>query len=137
MKRKDATFTFYDFYRDLNRAFRQVQAQKNFATQDEAMECAVNTPSSRFWVSEERLLEVIRKIESGKKDFCKSPLRKEMYEELYRRYLQCKNNPDNKHMTKPDMCCCVIYSVAPKFYITPHWALCKLYQGRRLLKNEK
>lgn len=136
MKNKDATFTFKEFYEDLNRAFKAAQRHHNFPTQAETMEYAVNTPSSRFWVSAERLKEVIYKIESGK-DYSKTILRKEMYDELYRRYLQCRNNPENKHLSKIDICYNIVYSTAPKFYITTTWALEKFYKGRKEFKNEK
>lgn len=136
MKRKDATYTFDEFYEDLNRAYKLAQSKSNFKTQAETMAYAVNTPSSRFWVSAERLCEVIHKIECGK-HVSKTPLRKEMYEELYRRYLQYRNDPACKDYTKTDICYTIIYSQAPKFYITPTWAMLQFYKGRRMAKNEK
>lgn len=131
MKRKDATFTFRERYDDLNRAYKEALLRFNFSTQEQTMAHAVELPSCRFWVSAARLSSMIYYMETGDVAKCgNNPLRREMFQEMYRRYLELKNNPDNQNMTKTDLCYEVIYSQAPKFYMKPSWALKIFYKGR-------
>ena len=129
MRHRESVYGFNERYCDLNRTYKAVLSQGNYNTQEEAMAAAVNMPSKRFWVSEERLVEVINALENGK-DFRvsrKSP-RHEMFQELYRRYLDYKSI--HPGLTKMEICSEIIYQPAPKFYMRPSWGLKILYRGR-------
>lgn len=130
MKRRESVYGFKERYDDLNSAYRKALAYGIYSTQLEAMEAAVNMPSVRFWVSTERLVEVINAMETGGEIRVgkKSP-RREMYEELYRRYQAFKK--EYPHLSKTEICSEIIYQPAPKFYMKASWALKILYKGRK------
>lgn len=128
-KKRESVYEFKERYDDLNRAYKEAHKQGHYETQYEAMAVAVNMPSCRFWVSAERLSEVIAAFDAGNdiRVSHRSP-RYEMYEELYKRYLAYKaEHPD---MNKIDICEEVIWQPAPKFYMRPSWGLKILYRGR-------
>lgn len=129
MRKRESSYEFKERYDDLNEAFKKVLSQGHYETQYDAMAVAVNMPSKQFWVSPERLAEVISAIETGNdiKVNTKSP-RYEMYMELYRIFTALKaEHPD---YTKTDLCYEAIYQPAPKFYMKPSWGLKILYRGR-------
>lgn len=129
MKKRESVFEFKERFDDLNRAYKEAHAQGHYATQYDAMAAAVETPSKRFWVSAERLSEVIAAIETGSdiKVNPKSP-RYEMYQELYSRYVAYK--AEHPYMLKIDICEELIWQPAPKFYMKPSWAMRLWYKGR-------
>lgn len=136
VKKRESAYDFDERYADLNRAFKAALASGDHTTQRKALTIAVNMPSCRFWVSPERLAEVISAIDNGD-DWRVSPRspRYEMYEELHRRYVAFKaEHPD---MTKIDICYEVVYSPAPKFYMKPSWAEKILHKGRKKSKRER
>lgn len=130
MRHRESVYGFKERYSDLNNAFKKALSRGNYSTQYEAMAAAVNMPSRRFWVSEERLVEVINAFESGKDLRVKpdSP-RYEMFTELYRRYLAYKAS--HPFLSKIEICSEIIYQPAPKFYMRPSWGLKILYKGRK------
>lgn len=136
MKKRESAFDFKDRYEDLNRAFKAALASGDHNTQRKALAIAVNMPSCRFWVSPERLAEVITAIDNGD-DWRVSPRspRHEMYEELHRRYVAFK--ADHPDMAKIDICYEIVYSQAPKFYMRPSWAEKILHKGRKQSKRER
>lgn len=142
MRQRESVYCFSERYSDLNKAYKKALSQGDYSTQYDAMAVAVNMPSKRFWVSEERLAEVINAIESGGdlRVSRKSP-RYEMFTELYRRYLEYK--ADHPDLSKMEICSEIIYQPAPKFYMKPSWGLKILYKGRdkrrrkHHLRNEK
>lgn len=136
MRHRESVYGFRERYSDLNNAYKEALSQGSYNTQYEAMAVAVNMPSRRFWVSEERLVEVINALENGK-DLRVSPKspRYEMFKELYRRYLEYKTEHPN--LSKIEICSEIIYQPAPKFYMAPSWGLKILYKGRRHHKSHK
>lgn len=129
MRHRESVYGFRERYSDLNNAYKKALSQGDYYTQYDAMAVAVNMPSKRFWVSEERLVEVINAFEGGK-DLRVSPKsqRYEMFTELYRRYLDYK--VEHPELSKIEICTEIIYQPAPKFYMKPSWALKILYKGR-------
>jgi len=77
----------------------------------------VQSPSKRFWVSEERAIIVVMQMMAGKNLDRMQPMRKAMYEEIYRRTMKVKMM--NPEMTITDIVSRVIEQPAPCFYLTP------------------
>lgn len=129
MRHREAVYGFRERYDDLNNAYKKALSEGNYSTQYDAMAIAVNMPSRRFWVSEDRLVEVINAIEAGRdiRVSHKSP-RYEMFHELYRLYLDYK--AEHPELSKLKICQEIIWQPAPKFYIKPSWGLKILYKGR-------
>lgn len=76
----------------------------------------VQSPSKRFWVSEERAIIVVMQMMAGKNLDRMQPMRKAMYEEIYRRTMKVKMM--NPEMTITDIVSRVIEQPAPCFYLT-------------------
>lgn len=77
----------------------------------------VQSPSKRFWVSEERAIIVVMQMMAGNNLDRMQPMRKAMYEEIYRRTMKVKMM--NPEMTITEIVSRVIEQPAPCFYLTP------------------
>lgn len=117
---------------ELMKAFRETLEKMNFINLQEAAVAVVNTPCSRFWVSEERATAVIKEMLKGRPIvFAMRPPKREMFEEIYRRVMVIRD-------TKPDVPLYdivfeVVNSPAPKFYMDPACAInyiCWIKNGR-------
>lgn len=102
---------------DLMRAFREQLALARFIVMPEIFELVAESPASRFWVSEERAAIVISAMAAGKPLPRMRSNKREMFEEIYRRFLiERKENPKKsvyELVTK------IVNQPAPKFYLTP------------------
>ena len=76
-----------------------------------------DSPSPRFWVSEERAAAVIGAIENGKPLPPMRGARREMFAEIHRRYL--KEKAADPGGTVFALAVKIVNSPAPKFYLTP------------------
>lgn len=102
---------------DLMRAFREQLALARFIVMPEIFELVAQSPASRFWVSEERAAIVISAMLAGKKLPRMRSNKREMFEEIYRRFLiERKNNPDKSVY---ELVTGIVSQPAPKFYLTP------------------
>lgn len=94
---------------------------------------AAERPATRFWVSEGRAAIVIGAMSRGVMPEKALPLRREMYDEIFRRVCA-------RMAAEPGLCLThavreVIYEPAPKFYITPTSAKTIIYRVRRRRRN--
>ena len=136
MKKREPIYEFNELYDDLNRVYKSVWLEGHYSSQLEALEVAVNRPSKRFWVSPERLSEVINAIETGGDTRLKpTGLRYELYQELYQRYVDYRKS--YPFLSKIEICAELVYQPAPKFYINPSWAEKILSRGRKKSKTTK
>lgn len=88
------------------------------------------TPAARFWVSEERAAIIISAMEAGRPLPKMRPNKKEMFEEIHRRYLILKEQFPEK--TLPSLVAEVVCQPAPKFYLTPKTVkefICRIKTG--------
>ncbi len=121
---------------DLLRAYRQLLGQVQRISSDDIYEKLVNMPSKRFWVSEERASIVISLMLKGKDTNIKTPDRKEMFDEIFRRYIKMKK--ERPELSHNDIIFDVLRQQAPKFYTTPKTAKFLLvYAKKRLLENKQ
>jgi len=130
VSKRQPIYEFHELYDDLNSVYKAVLREGHYTTQLEALEVAVNRPSKRFWVSPERLSEVVNAIETGGDARLKPEgLRRELYEELYRRYVEYRK--EYPFLSKIEICTELVYQPAPKFYLKASWALKVFYRGRK------
>lgn len=102
---------------DLMRAYRAQLDAARFVVMPKIFELVAASPSSRFWVSEERAAIVISAMLSGKPLQRMRRNKREMFEEIYRRFLiERKNNPEASIY---ELVSVVVNQPAPKFYLTP------------------
>lgn len=103
---------------ELLRAYHLALSECSCIKLNNIMIKVVNTPTSRFWVSEERASDVILSILRGNElSSIKSDTKREMFREIYRRVMTLKKtHPDWK---LAQIIFCVVNQPAPKFYLTP------------------
>lgn len=124
---------------DLLRVYREKISQAKKINLSTLLVEVVNSPSKRFWVSEERATCVVAAMLRGERiDFIKSN-KMEMFKEIYRRVLALHDKYPKRSIK--DLVFDVVRQPAPKFYLTPGSAkvlLCKIkkkwYQKRRITK---
>lgn len=110
-------------------AYRRHVGAASFIRLNEIGQKIVDSPSPRFWVSEERAAAVVSAIMRGKPVLeTMRPSKREMFEEIYRRVVALKA----RH---PDWTLCrlvfeVVNSPAPKFYMEASSALERLFKIR-------
>lgn len=101
---------------DIMRAFRhQISVSKSIRLPDIYQRVA-QSPASRFWVSEERAAIVISRMVAGKPLPRMLPTKREMFDEIYRRYLLMK--PHHPDISLPELVSIIVNQPAPKFYFT-------------------
>lgn len=83
----------------------------------EIFELVAESPASRFWVSEERAAIVIAAMEAGKPLTRMRRNKREMFEEIFRRYLALRDLHPDKSLF--ELVSIVVHQPAPKFYLTP------------------
>lgn len=97
--------------------FREMIARQSSASVSNLFKDVANSPSPRFWVSEERAAEVISKMMKGEK----LPGRmyagkKEMYLEIYRRVKRLKEKDPQARLSH--LVFRVVNQEAPSFYLS-------------------
>ena len=127
---------------DLMRAYREEVASAGNIKVASLFSAIVERPSVRFWVSEERAFVVISRMLKGDKLDGMRKLKREMYEEIYRRYIQLQGLHPKKSVRH--VVSMVVCQPAPKFYIEPASArviVCKIKkrwrQERRLFLRRR
>lgn len=115
---------------ELMRAFRKAIATRNFIDISEISQAVVNTPCSRFWVSEERAMVVVSALLKGRPVLnTMRPTKREMFQEIFSRVLELrKRHPD---MPLFDVIMDVVNSPAPKFYMRPRCAMEIIYKIKK------
>ena len=119
----------YEAMRDNNlmECYHELLTQASYVRMPEIYAKVVDMPAQRFWVSEERAAIVISSMMRGDKLEKMRPLKREMYNEIYRRAMALRD----KHPKMPisQLVAQVLEQPAPKFYITPGSAkvlICKI-----------
>ena len=113
----------------LLKEYRKVIANVSVIRLKDIGEIIVNSPSPRFWVSEERATAVISAMIRGK-DVLSSMLasKSEMFNEIYKRVMAIKSKGNNSHLNK--IVFSVVNSPAPKFYMKASSAIEILFKVR-------
>lgn len=117
------------------RAFRDAVTRHDFINIEIISEEIVNTPCSRFWVSEERAMVVVCAINKGMNVLdTMRPTKREMFIEIHRRVMQLRKERNNA--TLFELVCKVVNSPAPKFYMTPRSAMETIYKIKKGFYNK-
>lgn len=105
--------------RELMRAFRTVLAGTHHIVMRNVFSEVVDMPCSRFWVSEERALCVIRTMMDGRA-LLPSGEKRAMYEELYARVAALRASHHDAPLRL--LVAIAVNSPAPRFYLSPSQA---------------
>lgn len=116
--------------KELMRAFRLAIEKQEHINIADISETIVNTPCSRFWVSEERAMVVVAALIKGKPVLeAMRPTKQEMFKEIYRRVL--KTQQQQPELTLFQTIIKVVNSPAPKFYMKPRCAMEIIYKIKK------
>lgn len=118
---------------DLIRAYEEEIKHGGYRGIDVIMEIVVNSPTKRFWITPERIIEVVRLKRNGKLKLENyTHTKRAMYTELLSRFKKVETaHPEWMDIDKAIE---VVYQPAPSFYITPQSAkviLCKRRKQRQ------
>lgn len=103
---------------DLMRVYDEYISSCDYIRMPDVYNNIVNMPSRRFWVSDIRAALVVSAMMRQEADLESMwPLKKEMYEEIYRRVIILREK--QPHLTTSELCAIVVAQPAPKFYLTP------------------
>lgn len=112
---------------NLMTVYHEIIVKANYVRMPDIYEMVANSPSRRFWVSEERAAIVVSAMMRGDKLKKMRPLKREMYNEIYNRAMRLREKypelPVSQLVAK------VVEQPAPKFYLTPGSAkvlICKI-----------
>jgi len=119
---------------DLLRVYRDTIHAADHIRMPDILDVVVNSPSKRFWVSEERAAVVVARMLKG--DTCPHmrPQKREMFGEILRRVEHLRES--NPGMTIAMLVFHVVRQPAPKFYLTPGSAKVILSRIRKKRRNE-
>lgn len=113
----------------LLKAYREQISTVSFVRLKEIAENIVNSPSPRFWVSEDRAFVVVSDIMRGKPVLeTMRPTKREMFEEIHRRVVELKKKHPDWRLFQ--LVFKVVNSPAPKFYMEASSALERLFKIR-------
>lgn len=115
---------------ELMRAFKDTITKSEHIDITEISEIIVNTPCSRFWVSEERAMVVVSALMRGK-DILRNmrSTKREMYTEIYARVIDLQKQ--RPHTPLLELVTKVVNSPAPKFYMKPRCAMEIIYKIKK------
>lgn len=102
---------------DLERVFRKCILEAKKIVLSEIFAKVAESPSVRFWVSEERAVIVIKLMLANKPLPPMRDNKKEMFLEIYGRF--CNMRPKYPHLSIRELVSIIINQPAPKFYLTP------------------
>lgn len=115
---------------DLMRAYDDYIASCDYIRMPDVYNKIVAMPSRRFWVSDIRAALVVSAMIRGEAHLERMwPLKREMYEEIYRRVVAMRE--DYPEFTTSELCAMVVMQPAPKFYLTPGSAKMMVCKARR------
>lgn len=102
---------------DLMRAYRIQLALVPHIVMSRLFELVALSPSTRFWVTEERAAHIVSLMLEDKPLPYMRDNRREMFEEIYRRFLSERRR--RPHASLHALVCDIVCGPAPKFYLTP------------------
>ena len=111
-------------------AYRRAIASSGVVSTEILYEMTAESPTSRFWVSERRASEVIGAMLRGISISFMSPLRQQMFSEIFRRFLVYREKFPKSTIYEATFH--AVNSPAPKFYLTPKTVKILLYKIRKL-----
>ena len=123
-----------DRNRDLLNVFKRELGRVEGESLYDALQRTVDSPSRRFWVSEERALRIVSCMRRKPLPSACHPLKREMFEEISRRSEALAERHPEWPLSR-----CVYYVVnheAPKFYLSAYRAHVIICEERKRCKDE-
>lgn len=102
--------------KDLMRVYREKLSEASIIVMPVIFELVAQSPSSRFWVSEERAAIVISAMAAGRPMPRMRKNKREMFEEIFRRFVVMHEQQPDKSVY--ELVALIVNQPAPKFYLT-------------------
>ena len=116
--------------KELMKTFRKTLGEFSFIDIKKVSEVVVNSPCSRFWVSEDRAYIVISVMMKGQYALdSMHQYKREMFLEIFKRVQAMRE--ENPEMPMDDIIFDVVNSPAPKFYMKPRYAMNIIYSIKK------
>ncbi|MEG1724103.1 MAG: hypothetical protein RR313_01785 [Anaerovoracaceae bacterium] len=116
--------------RDILSAYKKILATHDVKLHKDAIRLTINSSAARFYVSAESAAKTLNRIRSGDNLSEIKQHRREMFNELYKRYLECKRTYEFHDKSLSYICTFIVEEPAPKFYLTIATAL-KLFKAQQ------
>lgn len=120
---------------DLLKAYFVYIRSCHYLRMDDLLNAIVNMPASRFWISAPRAAVVISSMDRGDALEGMRPNKREMFREIYRRYLSLRGSFPNAPVAR--LVRIVVSQPAPKFYMSPSSAKIIILKARKSWFREK
>lgn len=108
-----------ELYMAYKRAFRR----SDIRSHQQAIEAAINSPTSRFWISTFQAYREILKIKKGKPTEEMRGIRKKMIQRIYAIYKELEEKPTFRECSTYFITSFAVQQAAPEFYISYSRAL--------------
>lgn len=129
MKKKGSQCEFNQHRdRELTAAFRSQLYLLGQTKLEHLWRLTAALPASRFWVSEERAIQVLRQIRKGDSLEKMNYKKREMFFEIHLRVEALMK--ENTSLTRSEAISKVINSPAPEFYLTPDSVRVIIYRAK-------
>ncbi len=102
---------------DLMRVYRARLAEADYIVMPDIFARVADSPSSRFWVSEERAAVVVSAMLANRRLPPMRRNKREMFNEIFRRYRAAHDADPTRPMF--EVVADIVNAPAPKFYLTP------------------
>lgn len=136
MKHQGSTSEFATQRADeLLAVWRELCSQAEVLEWKSIMRQVVNSPCSRFWVSEERAAIVIGSMLRGVSLQDMTPTKREMFDEIFQRFQALRKQ--KPHLSMATLVMQVVNSPAPKFYLTPYTAYVYVNKHKRFVSEQR
>lgn len=123
--------------RELFEAYRSALRRSDIRSHKEAIHAAINSPTSRFWISPFQAYRCILKLQKGQKS-CMRGIRQKMISDLYQVFLEMSNNRrEFKGCSTYFITGFAVNHSAPGFYISYHRASAIISRMNRERKHEQ
>lgn len=116
---------------DIIRAYHHLvkSSSAHLSSKRKIFKALVHQPSRRYWVSDERALEVVKQMLAGKGIDGMQPNKRNMFRDIYHAVIDMMSR--DASLSLAQAVTTVVESPAPKFYMTPGTALVIFYRYRK------
>lgn len=114
---------------EIMRIYHTRLAEADFIFMPDIFQKVADSPSSRFWVSEERAAVVVAAMLAGKPLPPMRANKREMFGEIFRRFLNGRREHPGK--TLAEVVEMVVNQPAPRLYMTPRYVGEVIYNAKR------
>lgn len=123
--------------RELYNAYKTAFRRPDVKSHKQAIQAAIKSGTSRFWISTFQAYREILKIKKGKPTGCVRTVRKRMIQKIYSAYQELEKKPAFRGCSTFFITSFAVQREAPEFYISYSRALAIISRINRERRNEQ